>query len=292
MGSKKIKIISPSGVIDSGWIESAVLTLEEWGCEVSVGMFAHERYGRFAGTDEQRLSDLQDALDDEMLDGILCSRGGYGLIRIVDKLNFDKFRRFPKLIFGFSDITILHFAIQNLNLPSVHSFMSKHFNVAQSDENSLRFLKEIIADKMPVYEISGDCHNKPGYASGMLLGGNLSVIQSLRGTPYEPDYTRKILFIEEISEEAYHIDRMLQNLRIGGVLSKISGLIVGHFTDCTEDILMKKSIKELIIDACSEYDFPVCFGFPAGHETVNYPLIFGKCMKLEICKTGSRIAFS
>ncbi len=288
----KISIVSPSGVIEPGWIDAAVNVLKSWGCEVNVGRYAKEQFGRFAGTDEQRMQDLQEALDDESLDAILCSRGGYGLIRIIDQLNFDKFRSFPKLVIGFSDITVLHLAIQKMGLPSVHSFMAKHFDPSECEKRSLAYLKDILEGGHPEYELPGDEMNRPGESSGMLVGGNLSVLQSMRGTLYEPNYTEKVLFIEDISEDAYHIDRMMQNLRIGGVLKKISGLMVGHFTDCKEDPQMMKTIREIILDSTACYEYPVCFGVPSGHEAINYPLIFGANVLLQAGKEKSKICFS
>lgn len=319
------RIISPSGVTSPEHIEGAAEVLRSWGYVVTEGRYARASEGRFAGTDEQRLSDLQQALDDPSIDLILCSRGGYGLVRIIDKLNFEGFATHPKWVLGFSDTTILHAALNRQGFPTVHGHMARYLSELPGDDASVVYLRDIfLNNRMPVYQwslsngnlpgqtdekhLSGSDnnrpgpgkdaqldishYNRPGIAEGILVGGNLSVLMGLRGTHYEPDYKGSILFIEDIAEQAYHIDRMMQNLRISGVLEQLSGLVVGHFTDCPEDESMGKSILQIILDAVEGYHYPVCLGFPAGHEHPNFPLVLGTKVKLTVTKKEFKLDLS
>jgi len=225
---------------------------------------------------------LQEALDDENVKAILCSRGGYGLAQIIDKLDFSKFVEHPKWLIGFSDVTILHNAINKLGIPSVHSVMAKHITELPPDAEPVRYLKYILEGIPPVYEIPSSPLNRKGTSKGKLIGGNLSVFAGLRATPYDLNFKGNILFIEDVDEQPYHIDRMMQNLRLSGVLSEVSGLIVGQFSYCEEDPRMKQTISEIIFDAVEEYDYPVCFNFPAGHVDYNLPLIMGCNIQLDV----------
>ena len=288
----KIRIISPSGVISPEYLDNATVVLKNNGFEVSEGKFAREVYGRYAGTDEQRLLDLQLAFDDENLDVILCSRGGYGLCRIIDKIDFSGMVKHPKWVVGFSDISILHNALTLHGVPSMHGIMAKHLAELPIETVSSGELFNIIAGGRPVYRIDAQPENIPGTASGKLIGGNLAVLIGLRSTPYDIQAENGILFLEEIGEKLYQIDRMFHNLRLSGVFDKINGLIIGHFTDCPDDPSMKQNLREIILDAVSAYSFPVCFGFPAGHEDVNYPLIMGANVKLTVNNIESIIDFS
>jgi muramoyltetrapeptide carboxypeptidase len=290
--NKKIKIISPSGVIDPAYIDGAIRVFNGWGIDVVEGAFAREVYGRFAGTEGQRIQDLQEAIDDESLDAILCSRGGYGLAQIIDKIDFSGFIKHPKWLIGFSDVTVIHNVLSNMNIQSIHGVMAKHLTELSKDSMSVANLRNIIFGEMPVYELPSHMESRKGSASGKLIGGNLSVFMGLRGCPIDLNYKNAILFIEDIGERPYQIDRMLQNLRLGGVFSQFSGMIVGHFTDCEEDPSMKKTINQIILDAVEGYDFPVCFGFPSGHEETNYPLILGREIKLTVTDDKTIVDFS
>ena len=270
-----VRIVSPSGVIDPSFIEGAAKVLSSWGLRVQEGSYCREKYGRFAGTEAQRIADLQQALDDPDTKAILCSRGGYGLTQIVDKLDFKTFCSCPKWLIGFSDVTVLHNAITNLGFPSVHAIMAKHLTELAFDTEAVSRLRDLLFGNLPEYTIPAHPQNRSGKATGKLIGGNLSVIYGLRGTPFDLPYEGNILFIEDIAEKPYHIDRMLQNLRLGGVFQKISGLVVGQFSDCDEDPLMNKSIEGIIHEALNESDIPVMFNFPAGHVDDNRPLVMG-----------------
>lgn len=287
----QIRIISPSGNINPEYIDGATQVLTDWGLKVSEGEFARTEYGRFAGTKEQRISDLQAAFDDSEIKAVLCSRGGYGLAQIVDKLNFTTFIESPKWLIGFSDITILHNAISNLGIGSIHGIMAKHLTELPADCEQVEKLKRLLFGKLPEYKIPAHPQNRVGKATGKLIGGNLSVLAGMIGTSFDLPYKNNILFIEDIDEKPYHIDRMMNHLKLSGALSKISGLIVGQFSDCEEDPQMMQSISEIIFDAVSDYQFPVCFGFPAGHVDYNLPLILGENLTLSVTKAKSFIEY-
>jgi muramoyltetrapeptide carboxypeptidase len=270
-----VRIVSPSGVIDPAFIDGAAKVLSSWGLQVREGAYCRESYGRFAGTEEQRIADLQQALDDQKTKAILCSRGGYGLAQIVDRLDFSAFCRHPKWLIGFSDITVLHNAVTNLGFPSVHAIMAKHLTELGSETEAVARLRDLLFGHFADYTISAHPQNRSEKATGKLIGGNLSVIYGLRGTPFDLPYEGNILFLEDIAEKPYHIDRMMQNLRLGGVFNKISGLVVGQFSDCDEDPLMRKSIEEIVSGALNGINIPVIFNFPAGHVDDNRPLVLG-----------------
>lgn len=287
----KIKIISPSGVIDPAHIDGATRVLTSWGFDVSEGQFARTVYGRFAGTEEQRIIDLQTAINDDQLDAVLCARGGYGLAQLIDKIDFSGMYRHPKWMIGFSDVTVIHNVLSNMDVPSIHGIMAKHLTELSNDTSAVISLRRILSGELPFYEVPSSPGNRNGTAKGKLVGGNLSVLMGLRGSAYDLHFKNTILFIEEIGEKPYHIDRMLQNLRLGGVFSQLAGLIVGHFTDCSEDPLMKMTLREMILHAVNDYDFPVCFGFPSGHEDENISLILGKEVRLTVNSEQSVLDF-
>ena len=287
----QIRIVSPSGVINSEFIDGAKKMLTSWGLNATEGQFARAEYGRFAGTKEQRIADLQAALDDTEVKAILCSRGGYGLAQIVDKLDFSKFAQSPKWLIGFSDITILHNVITNLEIPSIHSIMAKHLTELPADSNQISSLKNILLGTLPTYSVQPHDSNRMGTATGKLIGGNLSVLMALRGSRFDLQYENSILFIEDIAEQPYHIDRMMQNLRFSGALAQIKGLVVGQFSDCDEDPRMMQTVTEIIADSIKEYDYPVCFNFPAGHVDYNLPLLLGANSELNVNKSESKLIF-
>jgi len=287
----QIRIVSPSGNIEPKYIVGAKKTLSSWGLNVTEGKFARTKYGRFAGTEAQRIADLQEALDDPAVNAILCSRGGYGVAQIIDKLDFSAFVKSPKWLIGFSDITILHNAISNLGIASIHGIMAKHLTQFSLDSVHVQKCREILFGQMPTYTVPKYRLNRIGNAHGKLIGGNLSVIMGLRGSQFDLDYKNNILFIEDIAERPYHIDRMMQNLHFSGVLAQLSGLVVGQFSDCEEDPLMKKSVAQIIASAVSEYDYPVCFNFPAGHVDNNFPLKLGETVQFEVTKRAVRLTF-
>lgn len=287
----QIRIISPSGAIDPVFIDGATAVLQSWGLNVTEGNFARSAYGRFAATKQQRIADLQAALDDSDVKAILCSRGGYGVAQIVDKLDFTKFKQSPKWLIGFSDITILHNAITNLGVASIHGIMAKHLTELPQNSEQVSGLKEILFGNLPAYQIPANRHNRSGKSSGKLIGGNLSVLVGMSGTAFDLPFENNILFIEDIAEKPYHIDRMMQNLRLSGALAKISGLVVGQFSDCDEDPLMMQTIDEIITDAVKNYNYPVCFNFPSGHVDYNLALVLGQNVVLDVNSTTTTLTF-
>jgi muramoyltetrapeptide carboxypeptidase len=204
------------------------------------------------------------------------------LAQIIDQLDFSTFEKNPKWLIGFSDITILHNVITNFDIASIHGPMAKPLTELASDAEQLIGLKNIIFGQLPQFTIAANPFNKRGTSIGKIIGGNLSVFMGMRGTGYDLEYQNAILFIEDIGEDPYKIDRMIQNLRFGGVLSQLSGLVVGQFSDYSEDPLMMQTVHEIISAAVSDYNYPVCFNFPAGHVEYNLPLLLGTNVVLEV----------
>jgi len=290
---KHIRILSPSGVIDSNYIDDAAARLISWGYQVSEGQFARNCYGRFAGTDAERLLDLQNTLLDPTVDYILCSRGGYGLQRIISQLSPDTCHLTPKII-GFSDITELHQWSLLQGQPSLHGLMCKHLSELDEDSEPVRWWRQAVEDQTLTYDIPAHPLNRCGEIEGYLVGGNLSVLYGLQATPYSllspvTCHLSPILFIEDVAERHYHIDRMMQNLKMSGVLSQIKGLIVGQFSDCENDDKMGCTVYETIRQAVDEYDYPVLFDFPAGHVERNLPLWLGTTTQLKVTSQGGKL---
>lgn len=289
----RIHIISPSGAIDPTYIHKAAARLSHHGHQVSIAPHACGKYGRFSGTPEERIADLQQAIDSLDIDAILCSRGGYGLVQIIDKINFSALTKYPKLFIGFSDITVLHNALGQLHLPSVHGIMCKHITELTEESDPLRIMFSILNNEGScVYQTKHHSLNKNGHCEGIVRGGNLSVLYGLRRTPFDlPDTNDTILFIEDIAERPYHIDRMMNNLRLSGTLAKLRGLIVGQFSDCPDDPLMMKDIAHIIHDHVVDYDYPVCFDFPAGHVEYNLPIWLNRKASMKIDNEGCRLKY-
>jgi len=288
----KIQIISPSGNIDPKYIDGAKQVFASWGFVPSEGKFAREQYGRFAGTEAQRIHDLQSALDNPDLDAIFCSRGGYGMAQIIDKIDFSTFEKKPKWIIGFSDITVLHAAVSALGFESVHALMAKDLTEFSADAQAVVLLKKLLLGEKPTYNIPSHQLNKYGKATGKLVGGNLAVFMGLRGTRYDLNFANNILFIEDIGEKPYQIDRMMQNLRLSGALAEVSGLLVGQFSDTAEDPLMHATIYEIISQSVQEYNIPVCFNFPVGHVEENLPLVVNAEACLEVSDKGVQMIYT
>lgn len=281
---KHIRIVSPSGAIDPAYIDGATARLRAWGYIVSEGAYARERWGRFAGTDDQRLTDLNQALQDPTVDAILCARGGYGLQRILDRV-----APVTKPIIGFSDITALHQAAGIDHIPSLHSIMCKHIATLPEESEPLQALRKALAGEAIEYRWANHPLNRPGIAEAPIVGGNLSVLYGLQATPWalgKLSYQFPILLIEDISERHYHIDRMIRNLRMSGVLAHLSGLIVGQFSDCEDDELMGGTVYETIKEAVADYDYPVLFNAPFGHVEHNLPLWLHRHASID-CSTDS-----
>lgn len=277
-----IRIVSPSGAIEPEYIKGAAERLLSLGFEVSEGRYSRNSHGRFAATDDERVQDLREALDDKTVDMILCSRGGYGLQRIIDRIG-----EIHKPIIGFSDITALHQLAAISHQPTLHSIMCKHIATLPETSEALQRTIEVLQGKSIHYELPAHSLNRCGKTTAPLRGGNLSVLYGLQGTPYglQPSAVsiqKPVLLIEDIGERHYHIDRMMNNLRLSGVLENISGLIVGQFTDCEDDPLMGETIQETIARYAAPYDYPVVFDFPAGHVEHNLPIWLNRTATLIV----------
>ena len=287
----RISIIAPSGVVEREYVEKTKAVFESWGLNVVLGGYIFNKYGRFAGTESERLYDLQNSLDNPDIQAVFFARGGYGIVGILDRISLEKFKQNPKWLIGYSDITALHSLISGTGICSLHAPMSSHLAQEGGNDKSSLFLKQILFGEKPEYTINNHALNRKGSCTGYVRGGNLSVLYGLRGTQYDILTKNTILFIEDINEQAYHIDRMMQNLKLGGILGKISGLIVGQFSGCNDDPQMNCSIYESIYHLVEEYDYPVCFDFPTGHVDINYPMIENGESLLNIDEQSAYLKF-
>lgn len=286
----KVIVLSPSGKIDRNVVMEAKKRLMSWGLEVTVSKHCADNYASFSGTVQKRLSDLQTALDDETAKAILCSRGGYGAQHLMGKLDFSKFKEYPKWLIGFSDITALHCYIQQQGFASLHAPMARHLAEEPADDFATEAIRKLLfgeaEDKENLITYTCPAHplNHRGKAEGILRGGNFAVYYGLRGTAYDIPADGTILFLEDVGERPHAVERMLYNLKIGGVLERLSGLIIGQFTEYTENMGLGKELYGALADVVKEYAIPICFNFPVGHVKENYPLIEGSRVRLEIGK--------
>ncbi len=277
----KIYITSPAKAIDKESVENAKVFLEEKGYEVQISEHCLGHHHYFSGTDEVRISDMQRALDDDSFDAIWCARGGYGAVRIVDRLNWNNFQKNPKWLIGFSDITVFHNRLNRINIPSVHATMP--LNLKENSVEAKETVIDAITGKKLSYKLNSCIENKLGKTQGELVGGNLSILYSLLGTNDNIDYNNKLLFIEDIGEQLYNIDRMLYAFEKAGVLNQIKGLIVGGFTDLKDSAIpFGQGYKEIIISKLLQRNIPIAFDFPAGHVDDNRALILGYQYVLEV----------
>ncbi|HET9826623.1 MAG TPA: LD-carboxypeptidase [Chitinophagaceae bacterium] len=283
-----IGIVCPSGYMPVEKASECIRVLnEEWGFQTKVGKTLGNEYNYFSGTDEQRLDDFQRMLDDDQVKAILCARGGYGLSRIIDHVNFKKFKKIPKWIIGYSDVTILHSHLySNYYISSIHAPMAAAFNDAGYINRYVQSLRHALEGKKLRYTCEPHEFNKKGEAIGELIGGNLTLLVHLIGTDSDVKTRGRILLLEDVGEYLYNIDRMMYQLKRSGKLSKLAGLIVGGFTDNKDtERPFGQTAYEIISDAVKEYDYPVCFGFPVSHGKENYALKIGVGYKLRVGKT-------
>jgi muramoyltetrapeptide carboxypeptidase len=279
-----IAIVSTARKISLEEIQPAVNLIEERGYKCSFGKHLFNQENQFSGTDEQRAQDLMDVFADPNISAILCARGGYGTVRLLPFLDIEVIRNNPKWLIGYSDVTVLHALLhQKLSMASLHASMPINFPSYQQQDIPVSSLFSAIQGDSLEYEIPVHSFNRKGEAEGVLIGGNLSMIYSIRGTDIDFDTDDKILFIEDLDEYLYHIDRIMMNLKIGGKLSKIKALIVGGMSDMNDNAIpFGKTAKEIVREAVAEYDYPVVFDFPAGHIHDNYALPMGKLAKLTV----------
>ena len=290
-----VAIVAPSGILKNreDEIGRATELLKSWGLHVKLGANVFNQDDHFAGTDDERCEDFQNALDDPNIKGIWCARGGYGTVRILDKLDYTEFRKHPKWIIGYSDITAIHNQVHNEGFESIHAMMCVSLTEDMEDmELTISTFRNAIFGNPIRYELKGSKYNRTGTVTAPLVGGNLTMLHTMLGSNTSIDTTGKILFIEEIGEYKYHIDRMLQSLKRAGYFDNCKGVIVGDMSKLRKNTtLWGTSIEQLILDALSDYDFPIAFNMPAGHEKDNRALIFGKEISLNVSKKGTKISY-
>ncbi len=287
-------ILSPAGRLrDRQGIEAGTELANHWGLVVFYGNHLLSQEGSFAGNDEERLEDLQKALDDPSIKAIWASRGGYGTVRVVDDLDFSLFRQNPKWIIGFSDITILHNKMNQLGYQSLHAQMPVTLELKNPEQKeSIRSLHRALFGKKLEYKIDRDDSDRDGLGSGQLVGGNLSIVYSMLGSDTNLKMKGKVLFLEEVGEALYHIDRMMISLKRAGYFEQCSGLIIGDFKlKANSGNPFGKTLEEIVLQATEGTDFPIVFNFPAGHLDDNRALIMGSSVELSVGKKKSKISF-
>ena len=285
-----IGITSPAGYITLEQIQPSVLQMQSWGFNIKIGETVGKRDFTYGGTDEERLKDFQQMLDDPDIKAIMCARGGYGFVRIIDQLDFSIFKRYPKWIIGFSDITVLHCHLaKNYHIASIHSKMCNSFpdDWAKADPmqiETILSIKNALVGNETNYVAPFNAYNRLGNVTGVLVGGNLSIIENLAGSDSDLDCDGKILFVEDTGEYLYSIDRMFWNLKRSGKLAKLKGLIIGGFKVKPDDAgdEFGKTVYEIVMEKVSMYNYPIAFDFPVGHQRNNYALKCGCKYNLEI----------
>ena len=279
----KVGVVSPARFVSENDIQKGLEWLNAHGLMIVTGSNAYSRHHQFGGTDQQRAADFQKFLDNPDIKAIFCTRGGYGSVRVAQHIHWEKFTQKPKWIVGFSDITVFHSAVHQKGIESLHAPLLFNLQQDNFDTTSFDHTMAILKGEKPVYTCPSHPLNKQGIARGILVGGNLSVLYSLRGTDYDIFTGGKILFLEDIDEYLYHIDRMMMNFKLGGKLDNLRGLIIGQMTDMKDNkIPFGKDAYQIISEYASELNIPVAFGFPAGHENINLPLILGREIMLEV----------
>lgn len=285
----RIAIVSPSGPVDSALVYAAADTLRGQGYRVDIFPSALGKCGQYAASDSARLADLSAALTDSTVRAILCSRGGYGAVHLLDSLSALPLEHDPKWLIGFSDISALHALLASRGIASIHGNMCKHIALGPDDEDNATFLA-MLRGYRPVYEFAPDSLNRCGQASGRLLGGNLAVIAELINTPYDVIQPGTILFIEDVEEPIYKIERIMYQLRLSGVLPRLGGLIVGQFTGYRPNDSYE-TMERMIADMTAPYTYPVAFNVPIGHVDHNVPVIQSAEVTLTVTPEGTSLSF-
>ena len=290
----RIAIVAPAGIIKNPTaIYEAKQKAESWGLEVVIAPHVFEKHNHFAGDDTQRLNDFQWALNSPEIKAIWCARGGYGSVRIIDALNFEAFKKNPKWIVGYSDITVFHNYLQSENYTSIHGCMPVNMDFPENTrKQSFGSLQQALFGTLKSYTITGSTYNREGKAKGVLVGGNLSLLASVSGSKTQVDTANKILFIEEIGEYKYHIDRLLRTLKRNGSFEHCKGIIIGGMSHLKRNNpSFGQDIETIILEAIGSHTYPVLFDFPAGHDPVNKALYFGKNTTLVVTKENAQIHF-
>ena len=273
--------------------EPAIGILADAGFKVRTGQRMFGEDNQYSGTDDDRAADLQRMLDDPEVKAILVARGGYGTARIIDKLDFTEFQKCPKWVCGFSDITVLHSHInQNIGIATMHSSMPLRMSRFPAEHSCNLTLVQSLKGELPSYDFDAHPLNRNGEVEAEVVGGNMSIIYSIMGSVSDVSTDGKILFLEDLDEYLYHMDRMMINLKRNGKLANLKGLLIGGMTDMHDnDIPFGKTVEQIIRDEVAEYDYPVCFNFPAGHIDDNRALILGKKAAIRITDSGSQFQY-
>ncbi|SHI85444.1 muramoyltetrapeptide carboxypeptidase [Mesonia phycicola] len=286
----KIAIVATARKATLKDLQEALQHIKNWDLEPIIGTSIGLEDHQFAGTDAERAKDLQQQLDDPEIKAIWCAKGGYGTVRILDLLDFTKFKENPKWIIGYSDVTALHSHIHNLNIVTLHAQMC--IGVETKTEVSRETLRKALFGETIQYKFPFSNYNKTGAAKGEIVGGNLSVLFSLCGSNSAINTDGKILFIEDLDEYLYHIDRMMQNLKRNGMLENLAGLVIGGMSDMNDNTIpFGKTAEEIIYETVEAYNYPVAFNFPAGHIENNQAIILGKKVNLEVTESTSTLAY-
>ena len=285
-----VGIVAPARKISEQELLPAIKILQEWGLKVKLSKHIYAVQNQYAGSDDIRRADMQTMLNDADVKAIFSARGGYGAVRVIDELDFSYFTKHPKWICGYSDVTVFHSHIhKHCGVETLHCTMPINF---QKDEESTGLLKKALFGETISYESKPESLNRAGEAEGQIAGGNLSLLYALASTPSDINCDGKILFLEDLDEYLYHIDRMMMQLKRSGKLAKLKGLVIGGFSEMKDNVVpFGKTAEEIIADAVKEYDYPVSFGFPAGHGQKNYPLYFGRKAKLKVGKDSVKLTF-
>ncbi|RFM29456.1 S66 peptidase family protein [Deminuibacter soli] len=286
-----IGIVCPAGFMPAERAQTCIDVLQQWGYRVRVGKTLGNQHHYFSGTDEERLADLQQMLDDDSVQAVLCGRGGYGVSRIIDRIDFTRFRAKPKWVIGFSDITLLHTHIHTqLGIATLHAPMAGAFNDDAWQGPYVQSLRHALEGGRANYACEAYPLNKTGIAAGELVGGNLSLLVHATGTTSALDTSGKILFMEDIGEYLYNVDRMLLQLKRSGALRNLAGLVVGGFTEMKDTVIpFGDTIENIIHSHLAEYDYPVCYHFPVSHGGDNYALKSGGHYRLQVADGGVRL---
>lgn len=287
----KIAIVSPATTVKTEYIDNAVEVLSQVGFAVEVMPHAKGISGSYSGTLAERLADIKAAFDDSEVKAILCARGGYGTVHLLEYFTKEYLQAHAKWVIGFSDITALHSMMVSSGVVSLHALMCKHLSELGADDECSRYLFDILLGKLPEYEVQSHPFNHYGEAEGQIVGGNMAVMCALIGSDNCHLKPGTILFIEDICEPVYKIERMLYQLKLSGLLGNIKGLIVGQFTECRRDDRNDEDMYDMIHRMTAEYEMPIAFNFPVGHVDSNYPLIEGMKVKLSVNSEKTRLVF-
>ncbi|WP_018478769.1 S66 peptidase family protein [Pontibacter roseus] len=288
----KVGVLSTSNYTEQEYIDGLLDILKEWRLEPVLGKTIGPREGSFAGSDELRRKDLQQMLDNDEIKAVLETMGGYGILRVIDQIDFNKFKYNPKWLVGYSDTTFLHSHVQSmLGTASIQGTMASDLEGGYKVTSWESLRKALFGEKLE-YKVKAHPLNRNGTAEATLVGGTLSILCNAKGTMSEANTNGKVLFLEEVGEQYFRLDSYLMSLKHAGKFEYVKGLVVGRLTDIKEDDPpFGKTPEEIVLDAVKEFDFPVCFGFPAGHSGVNSALIFGADVRLTVSDKGATLSF-